>query len=757
MIKTILQLKDIDMSTWDLLLPREELVAEAKQRATDSISQKINIDELQQYVDQGWEESRRLKHKVEIKKSKPVGDAFEDDVWTVFYKMGFKYLNKSNQFKLSYGEGTCTKQIDVIAMDDEVCLFIECKATSTIDRSKGWKTDLEAMCGQYKGLCNEIRHKYGPRKFKYIFATKNYILGDADKQRLESFHFAHFTEDSINYYNGLAQHLGVAAKYQLLGNIFSGQKIQGLNMLVPAVQGKMGKLTYYSFVIEPQKLLKIAYVLHRNNANQDLMPTYQRLIQKSRLVKIQEFVNGGGYFPNSLIISIDAKGRPLQFDLASNNSQLEDSVSKLGLLHLPQTYQSAYIIDGQHRLYGYSGSNYEGNNSIPVVAFVDLNKETQLKLFMDINENQKSVSKQLRNTLHIDMLWKSPNFNDRKDALFLRIAEKLGEDNHSPLYRRVITGENTKTIDCCITTENIKLALNKTHFLHTYNKGNQIISYGIFDKQNNDQNLDILYPFLCKSLTYIQSYCSKSWNAGSNGYITINNTISALIRIIDDCVQIVCTKDSSLKDADSIYKAIEELLLYLADTVANISDENKNKIRLAKGSGGPVVAYRILQVALNQRCPEFITEDLATYIEENCKNNNPAAGDLLTRLEAKLKSIIKEQYGDNEKAWLNELVPPKLAEQWVSDIAIAKHRGETIAVWDLITFDVIKELAKYKSNWSTFYRTFLEIDGKSKIDTLAWLETMSQCKKYVENNRQILTSQYKEIEEIASKFGILIE
>ncbi len=746
------------MSTWDLLLPREELVAEAKLRATDSITNKVSPSELPLFINQGWEETpRKLKHKVEIKKSKPIGDAFEDDVWTVFYKMGFKYLNKSNQFKLSYGEGACTKQIDVIAMDDEVCLFIECKAASTIDRTKSWKTDLEAMIGQYKGLCDEIRHKYGPRKFKYIFATKNYIIGDADKQRLESFHFTHFTEDSINYYNGLAQHLGTAAKYQLLGNIFSGQKIQGLNMVVPAVQGKMGKLTYYSFVIEPQKLLKIAYVLHRNNANQDLMPTYQRLIQKSRLVKIQEFVNGGGYFPNSLIISIDAKGGQLQFDLASNNSQLKDSVSKLGLLHLPQTYQSAYIIDGQHRLYGYSGSNYEGNNSIPVVAFVDLDKDVQLKLFMDINENQKSVSKRLRNTLNIDMLWKSPNCNNRKMALFLHIAEKLGEDNHSPLYKRIITGENTKTIDCCITTENIRLALNKTQFLHTYAKNNAIISYGIFDKQDNDKTMEVLYPFLRRSLEYIYEICTKPWEAGSNGYITINNTIYALIRVIDDCAQIIYNKDKSA-DADKIYQEMENsFLFYVAEVLLEISDENKQKIRQAKGAGGPIEAYRIIQVALNQKCPEYINEDLAKYIEENCQNNNPAAGDLLTRLEAKLRELIKNEYESKEDEWMREYVPSKLSEQWVSYMAIAKHRGESVNVWDLITFDAIKELAKHKSNWSTFYRSFLEIDGKSKIDTLNWLEAMSQYKKSVENNRQIPTSQYKEIEEIANKFGILVE
>ena len=745
------------MSTWDLLLTREELAGEAKLRATDSITNKISLEELPIFINQGWEESRRLKHKVEVKKQKPIGDAFEDEVWTVFYKMGFSMLNKSHQFNLSYGEGTCTKQIDVIAMDDEVCLFIECKASSTIDRNKGWKTDLEAMCGQYNGLCNEIRHKYGPRKFKYIFATKNYIVGDADLDRIHQFNFIHFTEESIRYYNGLAQHLGCAAKYQLLGNIFSGQKIQGLNMVVPAVQGKMGNLTYYSFVIEPQKLLKIAYVLHRNNANNDLMPTYQRLIQKSRLTKIQEFVNKGGYFPNSLIISVDSKGKGLRFDLASNNDKFENSTSKLGILYLPQTYQSAYVIDGQHRLYGYSGSNYEGNNSIPVVAFVDLKKDVQLQLFMDINENQKSVSKQLRNTLNIDMLWNSSNYSDRIKALFLRIAEKLGEDNHSPLYKRVITGENIKTIDCCITTENIKLALSKTHFLNTYNKHNQIMSYGIFDKQDNDQTLDILYPFLSKCLSFIQSLCSKGWDAGSNGYITINNTIYALIRIIDDCSQIVCTKDNTLKDADTIYENIEDFLFNLSETLLSLSDESKLRIRQAKGAGGPVETYRIIQVALNQRFPDFINEDLSKHIEENCKNNNPAAGDLLTRLEVKLRDIIKEEYQPNEEEWIREYVPTKLSEQWVSYMAIAKHRGEDVCVWDLITFEAIKELAKHKSNWSTFYRSFLEIDGKSKLDTLSWLESMSQCKKMVENNRQIPTSQYKDIEEIANKFGILLE
>ncbi|MBR4871832.1 MAG: hypothetical protein IKU96_06660, partial [Alistipes sp.] len=55
-------------------------------------------------------------------------------------------------------------------------------------------------------------------------------------------------------------------------------------------------------------------------------------------------------------------------------------IPNIGLICSHKLYNdSAYVIDGQHRLYGYSGSNYEGNNSIPVVAFVDLKKDVQLK------------------------------------------------------------------------------------------------------------------------------------------------------------------------------------------------------------------------------------------------------------------------------------------------------------------------------------------------------------------------------------------
>lgn len=227
----------------------------------------------------------------------------------------------------------------------------------------------------------------------------------------------------------------------------------------------MGGYTYYSFSIEPEKLLKVGYVLHRNEANQNMMPTYQRIIKKARLKSVRSFINDGGYFPNSIIISIDSGGRGLVFDQTS--TKVEGSISKLGILHIPKRYRSAYIIDGQHRLYGYSDSKYASTNTVPVVAFVDLDRTEQIKLFMDINENQKAVPKSLRVTLNADMLWESKDPNERRQALRSKIAQMLGEEPTSPLRSRVIIGEAEAVPGRCITIEAIQAALKKCNFFNT--------------------------------------------------------------------------------------------------------------------------------------------------------------------------------------------------------------------------------------------------------------------------------------------------
>lgn len=132
----------------------------------------------------------------------------------------------------------------------------------------------------------------------------------------------------------------------------------------------------------------------------------------------------GGFFPNSVILNIETDRRGgLRFDHAGK----AEGAAKLGFLHLPQTYRAAYVIDGQHRLYGYARSDRAANDLIPVVAFVNLERSERVRLFMQINENQQAVPKNLRNTLNSDLLWDSDDPAERARALRLRIAQHLGE------------------------------------------------------------------------------------------------------------------------------------------------------------------------------------------------------------------------------------------------------------------------------------------------------------------------------------------
>jgi len=519
------------------LVSGNELKKDKRIRRRSYILQSIPFNELSNFKNLGWEEHKRYKTRVQIKIEKSFDIAFEDEIWTLFADMGFNYLNKDRHFKIPYSENDkLTQQMDVFALDDETILLIECKASSNLNRNRSFKEEIEAIGGKKSGLFQVLREIFPDNKFKVkiILATKNYDLSSVDMDRLKNYDIAYLGEDEFEYYRELTNHLGSVAKYQLLGSLFRGQTIPELNHKVPAIKGKLGGHNFYSFSIEPERLLKMSYVLHRKEANKDMMPTYQRIIKKDRLRKIKHFINNGGYFPNSVLISIDSD-RELVFERA--NTQCEESLCTIGVLSLPKIYGSSYIIDGQHRVYGYSDTHYESSNTIPVVAFVNLNRSEQVELFMQINENQKSVNKTLRNTLNADLLWGSDDLNEALKAFLLRIVQELGENRRSPLYKRIIIGENSKTNYCCITIDTIYSALNRGNFVGKVAK-NTIKVRGSFYNGNIDSSFERLFRFLILCLDYFREKLLNEWEIGDidTGFLSINPTIYSLIRIISDIV-----------------------------------------------------------------------------------------------------------------------------------------------------------------------------------------------------------------------------
>lgn len=650
----------------DALLPAKSIQAEMRRRLSPYLNETISPKLIDDFEADGWVLDRRLKRTVKMRKLKAVDVAFEDRVWATFAKLNFTHLNRDRQFRISYGrEANESQQVDVFAADDEVVLVIECKSAESL-RPHAFKKEVEAIQGTRQGILRTIRKEFPDHKVKFVLATNNYAVQPSTLERINAADIVHMDEDAIDYYVDLAEHLGKAARFQLLGSLFAGQKIPGLDPTVPAIQGKMGGFTYYSFTIQPERLLKMAYILHRNKANSSLMPTYQRLIKKSRLVKVSQFVAGGGFFPNSLILNVDSgrRGR-LQFDPVGKI----DGDAKLGLLHLPQTYRAAYVIDGQHRLYGYADSPRASSDLVPVVAFVDLPRGDQVKLFMQINENQQAVPKNLRNTLNADLLWESSDLRERVRALKLRIAQHLGEDKRSPLYGRVLIGENKRTATRCITIDAVSNGLERGNFLGSFTK-TSVKDPGTFYVGSNDAMFDAVTPFLQLCFGHMRGGLELQWDLGSadGGFVFMNNGVESLLRIFSDVVDHLM-KDSDVNPRTMGPQEIFEQCIYyldpLIDHLRGLTIEEAGEYRRLYGSGGATRFWRRIQVAIRGERPNFDPPGLDEFLANEAKAFNTESFEMIREIEtfmnADIRRRLEDEFGGANK-WFKSGVPRKVQQ-----------------------------------------------------------------------------------------------
>lgn len=734
------------MTNWENIVSDKELVSAKNKRKNMYIEDKQRKVALHELEEEGWEYVKDYADSkfVKVRKEKPYDEQFEDKVWLLFYQMGFRYLNKDRNFKMTYDfqNPNFTQQIDVFAADDETILIVECKSAESL-RDGAFKKEIEALHGQMDGLRKSALKRFPKRKVKFIWATHNYIMSPKDIQRMQEWDIIFFSDSIIQYYCELARHLGTCARYQLLGNLLANIEIKNMQNKIPAIKGTMGGYDYYEFSIEPEKLLKIGYVLHRSEANKNMMPTYQRIIKKKRLKEVQDFINEGGYFPNSLIISIDTKGKGLQFDQSS--IKVEDSLSKLGILHLPKRYHSAYIIDGQHRLYAYSDTDYARTNTIPVVAFVDLDRSKQLKLFMDINENQKAVSKTLRVTLNSDMLWDAPDFNDRREALRSKIAQMCGEEPTSPLLGRVVIGEDEKNPTKCITIEAIQQALKRCHFFTTYGKNNVIISDGIFDLGDNQSTLNIFYSFLEGCLKLVKANCENEWMLGERGILTINRGIQAIIRIIDDIVIHLVNQGKISPKTQDLEILIDEVEYYiepLADYLNKMDDIQRKELKGFLGGGADNKFWRSFQKVIAEARDDFRPEGLSEYIENETKQYNTESREYLTVIEEHVKTIIanalEAYYGEN---WVIKGLPKniyKAAKKMADDKnyeLLSNDEEAEIDTWDCITLADCREIVTYSHNWSEIFENIVtrpeDVNLSNKEQKTEWMSTMNKEKNKI--------------------------
>ncbi|SGY88085.1 Putative uncharacterized protein [Moritella viscosa] len=108
---------------------------------------------------------------------------------------------------------------------------------------------------------------------------------------------------------------------------------------------------------------------------------FQRTLDEKRALEIANYIdNEEGTIPSSIIIS------------AQNAADVE-IVGKGRTLEFMPDPKAFLILDGQHRVYGFSKA--KSILRVPVVIYVGLTRKEESRLFIDINSKQKGVPSEL--------------------------------------------------------------------------------------------------------------------------------------------------------------------------------------------------------------------------------------------------------------------------------------------------------------------------------------------------------------------------
>ena len=487
-----------------------------KERKKMFYEKTIQKEEREQALSQGYEVIKENKKTLRVIQQKSAGDIFEDEVWTLFADMEFLYLNDERHcFKLPGMTSESKKQIDVFAIDEDVVVIAECKAAEKESTKKDFRGDI-CEIDIYRNNVTKYLNSFFTTKPKYIFmfCTSNYVLPESNLELMKVKNIQYFDKKKILYYKELTKQLGVLAKYQFFGEILEGQKVPGLSDIrVPAIKTKLGGKECYSMMIEPQKLLKIGYVLHRSDTSSKVN-TYQRYVQKSRIEDIGRYINEGGFFPNSVIVNFnDVGNEKIRFDDAPKSAQSNDKCT-LGSLYLPAKFKSAFIIDGQHRLYGFAKSDKKDCSVIPVIAFNHLDPSVQSQIFVNINSKGKAVKRDLILSLNSELYWDSPNRKEALHALNSMVAIKLSETMNSPLYNCILL-ENSQTKKKLPTLSYfVDKALNdEKYFVTEWKRDSPLIFGPFYDSDLADKSLDRAVYVLSWFFGEIKERCNEQWES----------------------------------------------------------------------------------------------------------------------------------------------------------------------------------------------------------------------------------------------------
>lgn len=742
----------------DGLANKEEIERLIKAKASDKYVISESLSKVGIKQQEGWVCEKTKKTVAILSKQKEEYERFQDLVWVMLAEMGFSFLNTTvNTFKLPSKKDN-EKQIDVFGIDEEdIVVIAECKAANQGPiRQANFRNDILEIA-EYRGFMTQYLNKFFETKPKYIFlfCTSNYAVSGPDKELMKEKNIVWLDSNRVNYFRELTSQLGVLAKYQFLGEILEGKDIPALkDYWVPAIRAKMGDQLCYSMMLHPGVLLKLGFVLHRTD-DYSRKGTYQRYVKKQRLLSINQYIKEGGFFPNSVIINFDEE---LEFQIGPQSIQ-HDENAKVGSIKLPAKYKSAFIIDGQHRLYGYADTPQKDTEVIPVIAFCKMPPEKQTNMFVDINTKAKAVKRNLIESLNGELYWNSPNSKYALTALNSMLALELNDRTDSPLYNQLLIGDSTGKSE---KNEKRKGGITLTYFIDNgikkenyfviaFAKNGTPCSYGPFYGGDlADESLKKAYDVMTFYFNEIKSKCPQQWDC-----LLSNIGVSTLSWMLSEFLMELRKNNPEIytnKTPKQIKQLISPRLSLLCEELPKKTPEEILKFFDGLyGYGGVDKARRHFEKLIYDRDNSFTQEGLEEWIIQQSGIYSEKTKELLDQLSERIvnivEEILKKAYG--EKTFFTSSKIPKKTGQ-----AIFERMRDNPNLKHLIELQDVRPIILESWTENGFKDIFCDPERKgNKEETTEWLNKLVEVNNKINKNEKLSQFDFETVSNISIWFN----
>lgn len=713
-----------------------EKVAEYKRRKPRFLQKKLKPADADGFLQSGWtQRDTKVGEKIIIEKQKPHDEILEDRFWSILYQFGFDDLNAGRSFQIQVAAGgePVRKQIDIFAKVGDVVIVAECKSCAK-KQPRGLLKDIGEFASYQKPISNALRKHYGadPKlKIVWLIVTSNLIWSPSDRSRAEAQNIQIIEERELRYFEEIAKNVGPAAKYQFLGEFLSSQKIPELsNYSVPAIRTKLGGHWAYYFLAPPERMLPISFVNHRGLRDIEGAPAYQRVLKRSRLKEIGSYLDGGGFFPNCILVNFRDDVR------YERQSSFEDRQISFGNLFLPDRFKTVWIIDGQHRLFGFTEANKESNKqTLPVLAFEKLSTVAEAELFATINSKQQKVARGLLDELAGELKLTSEDFSERMGAIASRGLDMMATETGSPFEDRMKTADLADSETICLTISEIKKAIISARLLGSISR-TEVEIPGPFSRRNTKETLNALCDGLTAYFSLIQSSNPDRWDLGKPGHLCSNVAIQGYIRLLQALIEFMSEKtgqEPSNLDAEELVEQVKPFLKPVLEFIASTEDIDFSKrFKQPFGSGGPPRYFHQLCLIVRTQYPDFAPQGFAEFATEQASEISERA-DLLTkslvdRVHRHVITVLKTAYSGDH---FDKGIPQKDIKLSAMNKKYEDNDGQMPAENYLDVLD-LKKIVEHQQNWDLFKESMdikLQEDRKGLAKYVKWFERLNEVRR----------------------------